>query len=239
MVLALLAVFAFASANNAPASAAVLSEYSDSLRPDSSQTEIIKTRTARNQRRAAASEARRKAEKTLETISEPDTVPQADSSLFSSLFGDVPKPVSGRDTVEKRQPPKSFLEDIIDGTNQDSMVYDVRRKQVHVYTKGDLKYQNMNLKADYMRLTMDNKELFAYGVTDTAGNKSRPEFIQGGSTYTMDTISYNMKSGKAKIKGAATRDGEGYLLGRNIKKMEDNTINTAHGKFQPASRKLY
>ena len=182
--------------------------------------------------RAARRNASAKQADTLENMPLLDTLRSVvrDSLTSAPILSDTEIPLPAADSAAK-QPPKSFLDDIIDGKNQDSLVYDVRNKQVHIYTKGELKYQNMDLKADYMRLTMDNKELFAHGVTDTAGVKSRPEFTQGGSNYTMDTITYNMKSGKAKIKGAATKDGEGYLLGRSIKKMDDNTINIAHGKY--------
>ncbi len=134
-------------------------------------------------------------------------------------------------TAPVKKKKRSFFDDIIEEKNKDSLIYDVRLKQVHIYNQGDLKYQNMQLKADYMRLSMDTKQIYAYGKLDTAGVATRPEFNQGGSNYTMDTITYNMGSGKAKIKGAATQDGEGYLLGRSIKKMSDNTINMAHGKY--------
>ena len=47
----------------------------------------------------------------------------------------------------------------------------------------------------------------------------------------MDTITYNIATEKARIKGVTTQDGEGYLKGSRVKKMPDNTINIANGKY--------
>ncbi|WP_297410510.1 putative LPS assembly protein LptD [uncultured Alistipes sp.] len=128
----------------------------------------------------------------------------------------------------------AFLDDIITGKNRDSLVYDVRNKMVYIYNEGDITYQDMNLKADFMRMNMNNKEIYAYGKPDTVEGKptpTRPVFTQGGSSYTMDTITYNIESAKAKIKGVATQEGDGWLVGGHVKKMKDNTINISDGKY--------
>ncbi|MBO5813964.1 MAG: LPS-assembly protein LptD, partial [Alistipes sp.] len=128
----------------------------------------------------------------------------------------------------------SFLEDIISGKNTDSLVYDVKNKLVYIYNEGDVTYQNMNLKADFMRVNMDTKEIYAYGKPDSVDGKltsTHPVFTEGQSSYTMDTITYNISSKKAKIKGVATQEGDGWLVGGSIKKMADNTINIQHGKY--------
>ncbi len=138
------------------------------------------------------------------------------------------------DTAGHRK--KAFLDHPVMGKNTDSLVYDVKNRLIFVYGQGDLVYEDNNLKADFMILNANTKEIYGTGVADTLGKMSRPEFIQAGGNYTMDTITYNLTSGKAKIKGVATKDGEGYLLGRDLKKMEDNTINLAGGKYTTCDR---
>ena len=136
-----------------------------------------------------------------------------------------------RDTLRKKG---SFLDDIIEGHNTDSLVYDVRNKLVYIYNEGDVSYQDMNLKADFMRINMDNKEIYAYGKPDSVDGKAtvtHPVFSQGGSSYTMDTITYNISSKKAKIKGVATQQGDGWLIGRTVKKMEDDSFNIQGGVY--------
>lgn len=136
----------------------------------------------------------------------------------------------------KKQPKKStpFLDDIMLGKNTDSLHYDVLNRQVYVYNEGDVQYQNINLKADFMRIDMDTKEILAYGKPDTLDGKdivTKPVFEDGGTPFVVDTMRYNISSKKAKIKGVATQQGDGWLIGTHVKKMADNTINIMHGKY--------
>ncbi len=141
----------------------------------------------------------------------------------------------GTDTTgTKKKSGGAFLDDIISGKNKDSLVYNVRDKLVYIYNEGDVTYQDMNLKADFMRMDMTTKEIYAYGKPDTVEGvptPTRPVFTQGSSSYTMDTITYNISSSKAKIKGVATQEGDGWLVGGHVKKMKDNTINISDGKY--------
>ena len=152
-----------------------------------------------------------------------------DSLLRDSLRQDTTQ----RDTTRK----KSFLDDIISGKNQDSLYYDVRNRTVYIYNQGDINYQNMNLKGDFMRVNMDEKIIYAHGKRDTIDGKptvTNPTFTEGAANpYTMDTITYNIGSKKAKIKGVATQEGDGWLIGNNVKKMDDNTIHIQDGKDGP------
>ena len=162
-----------------------------------------------------------------------DSVPGLDSSATPQYAAADSAAGAARDTSKKDTAQrKSFLDDVISGKNQDSLVYDLRNKTVYIYEKGDVDYQDKNLKADFMKINMDDKIIFAYGREDTTTKtNTRPEFTDGGSTYQMDTITYNIATEKARIKGVTTQDGEGYLKGSRVKKMPDNTINIANGKY--------
>ena len=72
-----------------------------------------------------------------------------------------------RDTTRRKKEGGAFLEDIMNGKNTDSLVYDIRNKMVYIYNEGDINYQDMNLKADFMRVNMDTREIYAYGKPDT------------------------------------------------------------------------
>ena len=161
----------------------------------------------------------------------PDSATMAERDSLRAVGGDTIS-VFGSDSTAKKG--GSFLEDIISGKNTDSLVYDVKNKLVYIYNEGDVTYQNMNLKADFMRVNMDTKEIYAYGKPDSVDGKptsTHPVFTEGQASYTMDTITYNISSKKAKIKGVATQEGDGWLVGGSIKKMADNTINIQHGKY--------
>ena len=53
----------------------------------------------------------------------------------------------------------SFLDDILSGTNKDSVVFDVKKNKVYIYQEGDIKYVGNNLKADYMEVDMETRQI--------------------------------------------------------------------------------
>ena len=138
------------------------------------------------------------------------------------------------DTIVNRRKSGSGLDQIIKGRATDSLYYDMRKKMVYIYEKGDVTYDNMNLQADFMNIDLDSKNIYAYGKADTIDGEptvTRPLFTQGGTSLNMDTIAYNIESQRAKIKGIATQQGDGWLIGHDVKKMEDNSIHIADGMY--------
>ena len=151
---------------------------------------------------------------------------------------DTATPTQGLKTTKRdstaRRMTTSGLNEIVEGKNTDSLYYDIVNRKVYIYSEGDIKYADKSLQADFMRIDMNTKEIYAYGKADTVnGNptKTQPVFTDGGGSYTMDTINYNFESEKALIQGVATQQGDGWLVGGRIKKQPDNSINIQHGKY--------
>lgn len=161
-------------------------------------------------------------------------LPQPSGTVFDPATVSADSTLMPADTA-RRKGGGSFLDDIISGKNKDSLVYDLANNTVYIYNEGDVTYQTSNLKADYMRINMETKEIYAYGKADTVDGKAtitHPVFQEGSAApYSMDTITYNINSKKAKIKGVATQEGDGWLIGGSVKKMADNTINIQNGKY--------
>ena len=229
--------------NPAPGDTVPVPSRADAIRPDTSARPPFVTPSRREARRQAREEARRREAFNALPQEEKDSLFSAQVDSLVAQKADSPgaaRPDSlaadtlRRDSVKTPRPAGAFLDDPITGKNTDSLVYDVRNKLVYIYNKGDVTYQNSNLKADYMRIDMDSKMVYAYGKPDTLDGKdivTKPEFTEGSATYQMDTITYNLDSKKAKIKGVATQQGDGWLVGGSVKKMPDNTINIEHGKY--------
>ena len=197
--------------------AATPSDSEEASRPDN-------PRLRRAQERAARRQARRNAA-AADTPAVPRDTPAADTLAADTMQ---------RDTARKPRKATGFLDGAIEGKSTDSLVYDVRNKLVYVYNEGDVTYQNSNLKADFMRIDMTDKTVFAYGKPDSLDGKAivtKPEFSDGSASYQMDTITYNFATEKAKIKGVATQQGDGWLVGGSVKKMPDNTINIQDGMY--------
>ncbi|MFR9619732.1 MAG: putative LPS assembly protein LptD [Rikenellaceae bacterium] len=144
--------------------------------------------------------------------------------------------VAVADSMKAERPrSRSMLDDVMRGRNTDSLIYDVAAKKIYAYKDGDVKYQDKSLKADNMQIDLTSNEILAYGspVDSLSGiyEVVQPEFIDGGASYKIDTITYNLKSERAKIKGVATQEGDGWLVGDHVKRMEDGMINIHGGKY--------
>ncbi len=226
---------AISAAFNAPSDSVISDAVRDSLRPMANAVgdSVVAQQPQQSQQPTASRRARRSTERTSRRqtgTSLSDSVKPA--AKRDSLIPLAPKP----DTTAARAKRQGGggLDEIIEGKNTDSLCYDVLNKKVYIYNQGDIKYADKSLQADFMRINMDNKEIYAYGKPDTVdgvATKTHPVFTDGGSSYTMDTITYNFDSEKALIQGVATQEGDGWLVGGRIKKLADNSINIQSGKY--------
>lgn len=130
---------------------------------------------------------------------------------------------------------KSSLEQPAFSTARDSIVQDFSNGKRLIYYYGDVsvKYQDMELKAEYMEYDMKSGTVFAKGVYDSTAGEwvGRPVMTQGNKTYNMEEVKYNFNSRKAKISNMITTEDDGILHGRNIKMMDDQSINITDGKY--------
>lgn len=136
---------------------------------------------------------------------------------------------SADSTVKKTRKP--FLDDLIVGKGKDSMIYDVKSGKLWIYKEGDITYANKQMNADYFEMELDSSRITAKGLPDSVGVLTKAKFVDGQTTYDLDSIVYNVKSEKAKIYGIAFKEGEGILRGDNIKKMNDGVFNISGGKY--------
>ena len=117
----------------------------------------------------------------------------------------------------------------------DSMITDFSNGQriIRYYGATSVKYQDMELTANYMEYDLNSGVVFACGVYDSLTGEwnGRPVMTQGKQTYNMEEVRYNFNSRKARITNMITTDDEGILHGRDIKMMEDHSINMSHGQY--------
>ena len=130
---------------------------------------------------------------------------------------------------------KSSLEVPAFSNAADSMISDFSngRRLVYYYGETTVKYQDMQLTANYMVYDMNEGTVYASGVYDSLEGvwNGRPVMTQGRQTFNMEEVRYNFNSHKARITNMITNDTEGILHGRDIKMMDDHSINLAHGKY--------
>lgn len=134
------------------------------------------------------------------------------------------------DSVEN----KASIDYPIFSTARDSIVEDFSQGRRMIYFYGDVsvKYNDMEIKSDYMAYDVESKTVFAKGLPDTTGTiAGKPVMKQGQGSYEMESVYYNFDTKKAKIKNMITQEGDGYLHGEFLKKMPDNSINISKGKY--------
>ena len=136
----------------------------------------------------------------------------------------------GQDSVSTAK--KKAIDARITYTSQDSMVI-TGNGVAHMYGSGELQYKSMGLKAEYIRVNMDSSMLYAQGVMDTIENEwvGKPVFSEGNDSYETEQIRFNLKTQKALIRNAVTEQGEGYIIADKTKKVENDVLMMAGGKY--------
>ncbi|HLP05618.1 MAG TPA: hypothetical protein VK152_09335, partial [Paludibacter sp.] len=120
------------------------------------------------------------------------------------------------DTLKNKGKEKIDAE--INYTAEDSIVF-LGNGTGFLHGKGDIKYKNIELKADFIRVKTDSSLVFARGTTDSTGTKiGEPVFSEGKSEYASKELKYNLRSKKGYIRQAVTQQGEGYVISDRTKK---------------------
>jgi len=139
-----------------------------------------------------------------------------------------------KDTINSRSakiPKPNQIDAEIDYSAKDSIVF-LGNGTGFLHGESDIKYKNINLKADFIRVKMDSSLVYAHGTTDSIGKKiGEPEFSEGESKYVSRQLTYNLKTKKGYIRQAVTQQGEGYVISDRTKKTTDETLCIAGGKY--------
>ena len=114
----------------------------------------------------------------------------------------------------------------------DSMVM-MANGTAYLHGKGDLKYEQMQLTSDYIRMNIDSSQIFAHGVWDSINEEwhGKPVFKDGKDEYETNEITYNIKTQKGYIRHVVTQQGEGYIIADRTKKAEGDVMMMAGGQY--------
>ena len=167
----------------------------------------------------------------LTALSVPLLAQEADSLRvlphIDSLVWDGEK----RDTLFTQ--PKGSLDRPAFSAARDSVMEDLEKNIIYYFGDVTAKYQDMELKADYMAYNTKMNVVYAKGILDTITGElsGRPVMTQGGTSYEMDEVYYNFQTRKARIRNMATKQDEGKLIGSKLKMMPDQSINISGGQY--------
>ena len=132
------------------------------------------------------------------------------------------------DSIPKK---KGKLEAIVEYQAKDSIVM-TAGNLVFLYGEADVKYQNIGLKSEFMQMKVDSSLLFATHGVDSLGEEfGYPVFSEGDQEMEAKEMSYNFKTGKAYAVHIVTKQGEGFVISQQAKKMEGNIMHMRNGKY--------
>jgi len=124
------------------------------------------------------------------------------------------------------------LEAPVDYHSVDSMDIDMTERKVYLYGDAVVTYMDIELKADYIELDMDKKEVYASGLPDSTGKiAGKPVFREGSETFESEILHYNFDTKRGFIREVITEQEGGYLHSTLTKRHEDGTIHLMNGKY--------
>lgn len=165
-----------------------------------------------------------------------DNVQRTADSLQSQI-DDIQHPVDSinQQSVSDSQS-KTFLEDKIERSCNDSTIQDFRNNKIRYYGGAKVVYEDITIEADFIEFDFETRTVFAKGLLDSVGKlHGTPVFIEGDKRYQSESMTFNFETKKGIITKVFTEDEMGYIHGSRIKKMEDNTIHIKSGSYTTCS----
>ena len=115
----------------------------------------------------------------------------------------------------------------------DSMVMDIPGKKIMLYgKKASTKYLDNNLDAPLIIFDQKTNLVTASLKKDSVGKViAFPMLNQGDNKMVSDTILFNMKNGKGITKGTYTKQGEMFIYGEKLKRINPTDFFAYRGRF--------
>src|ERR1035437_4780929 len=152
-----------------------------------------------------------------------DTLTQVTDSLSDST--------DSLSETSLKKPKSNQIDAEIVYSAQDSIIF-LGNGTGFLHGKSDIKYKNIELKSEYIRVKMDSSTVFARGRTDSIGKKiGEPIFTESKTEYASRELTYNLKTKKGYIRQAVTKQGEGYVISDKTKKTADDILCMTNGKY--------
>lgn len=161
-----------------------------------------------------------------------DTLSQSSDSLrinAGDAFSQTPDSLAAAGQQGKK---KSSINSKVEYQSSDSICLDVAGQKVYMYRDAEINYDKIVQKAAYIEIDFNTSILSARPATDSTGKKyGKPEFTEGDQAFTSEAMQYNFRTRKGLIKNVITKEGEGYLHGEVVKKLDNDVSNMRHGAY--------
>lgn len=122
------------------------------------------------------------------------------------------------------KPKKALLEDKIKRKAVDYEKIDQKKKQITLYNKAEVYYQDIELESGIIVIDYEKDEVYAGRIKDSTGKYTQlPVFKQGNNVVEPDSIRFNFKTKKALVWNSRTDQGE-FKVKAAITKKENDSV---------------
>ena len=126
----------------------------------------------------------------------------------------------------------NFFDDEIKQFAEDSLKLSIDGKKAFLYGNAKIEYQKTTITASYIEIDRDKNTIYASFTTDSAKNKiGIPVFTEENESFKAEEMTYNFKTKKCSVKKITTKEGEGYILGKTVKKVSDDVFYLNKGDY--------
>lgn len=128
---------------------------------------------------------------------------------------------------------KNGIDSPVEYVANDSLTYSAGSGLAHLYGQSNVKYQNMDLSADHIYMSLDSNLVYADSRIDTTTNQpiGSPVFKMGNDTYETGPMAFNFKSKKGLISDVYTQQEDGYLTSELSKRGSNGEYYLQHGRY--------
>lgn len=124
------------------------------------------------------------------------------------------------------------FEGIVTYSSRDSNLVDVEKKQLYLFGDAHFAYTGMDMKADYIMVDMNKKEILATYTLDSLNRRvGEPIFVDGADTVKAGSIRYNFDTKKGYIQDVAIKQDVYYLSMGTAKRQANGEVHFVKGKF--------
>ena len=114
----------------------------------------------------------------------------------------------------------------------DSINIDLKNNNIYLYGNASITYENAKIQANQIIINWETNIIEARCGKDSLDNLiGCPIFTENNETFNAKLIKYNLKTKKSFIKNISTKEGEGYILGKTVKKTNKDVFFLRKGDY--------
>ena len=149
------------------------------------------------------------------------------TGAFNKSIADTIPPAPDSSQIQN-----NFFDDEIKQFAEDSLKLSIDGKKAFLYGNAKIEYQKTTITASYIEINWDKNTIYASFTTDSAKSKiGIPVFTEENESFKAEEMTYNFKTKKCSVKKITTKEGEGYILGKTVKKVSDDVFYLHKGDY--------